>query len=494
MAAYVGGTAPSTFYVGSTQATAMYVGSTLVYSAAPAVWPTQYSDTFTGTTGTAPAAAWKKATAYPTTGAVTIQANAMRITSGSTAAWTGAGSVFLGDPATPQGATGIPAIAANAEYTFDYTLLNLTQHYPSIAVRARSAEAWPSGDGQNVIKTGYSLVLGPSGNSIDLIEGYSTATIATIPYTFPSNALKFRIKVSGKWLYLRIWAASVAEPATWTYSAAVLQDESDGSIAFVVPNGVAAEQRTVTIDNFTSTTPTLSLGSSVQAPTTDPAGFTRIFTENFDTVAPVGTGTGGFIPVYAQSFQPYDETTTTSPRLMISAHDGVMDVNMDGTHGSAGWFGTTTNGDNRIGGRFTMRAKAIGAFNNGPAIMIWPSSGVWAEGEVDFPESVSGNGGTQGFQDSPWIHQHSMVVGSEANAQDVALGVSWRDWHVYSVEWKAGTSANVGGYLKYYVDEVLVYTSTTDIPFTNHRFTYQVGNWGAAGHLYIDWVTISTIN
>lgn len=500
MPVYVGGTAPSLLKVGSTDCTAAYVGSTQVYSgvAAPTT-QTLYNDAFTGTTGAAPAAAWKRATSYPTTGTVTIQANAMRLSTGSTAAWSGATSIFLGDPANPQGITGVPAIVSNAEYTFDYTLANLLEQYPSIAFRARSAEAWPSGDGQNVITTGYSLVLGPAGNSIDLISGYDTATLVTIPYTFTSAAMKVRLKIDRQWLYFRIWAAASSEPTAWTFSGPVLTDESDGNLAFVVANGPAAAAKTVTIDNLVSTTPVLSLGATQAAPTTDKAGFVRQYTENFDTVAPAGTGTSSFLNVYANSVQPYDEVSPTyQQRALLSAHDGVMDVGMNGTQGAAWVWGSVALANSWQGGRFAMRAKAIGAFNNGPAIMIWPSNNAWVEGEIDFPESVSGPGGSIGFQDSPWIHHHTMDTsnpGDQSGAQDVALGVSWRDWHVYSAEWyppgKGPTPTT--GMVIYYVDEVEVYRTQVDVPTTPHRYMGQVGAYGKPGNLYIDWVTMSSL-
>lgn len=502
MSAFLGSAAPVGLYAGTLPVTAVYIGGTAVWSAAPVTWPTLFSDDFTGTTGAAPKAAWTKATTFPTANTNTIQSNALRISTNSTAAWSGSASVFLGDPNNPQGnaTTGAPAIVSNAEYTFDYTLANLTEQYPCIMLRGRNAELWSSGNGGGQFQTGYQLVLGVAGGTVELIQGYNAgnaAAIVSFPYTFTSAAMKFRIKVDRQMLYVRIWAAASAEPSTWTYSGAVMTTESDGSIGFAISNGPAAAAKTVTIDNFVALSPALTLGTTSQAPAFDPAGFTRIFTENFDTVAPAGSGTGNFLDTYVNSVQPYAETSPTyQQRAMLSAHDGVMDIAMDGARGSAASFGTPSNYYNRLGGRFAMRAKAIGAFNNGPAVMIWPSrtsDGPWSDGEIDFPESVSGAGGTQGFQDAPWIHHHRNVVGEEAQAQDVALNVSWRDWHVYSAEWKIPAGSDPG-YVKYYVDEVLVYTATTYVPSTVHRYTYQVGAYGTAGNMYIDWVTISTIN
>ncbi len=235
------------------------------------------------------------------------------------------------------------------------------------------------------------------------------------------------------------------------------------------------------------------------APTAAVSGFTQQYVENFDTAAPSGTGTSSFLNVYAGTIQPYDESAPAyQQRALLSAHDGVLDVAMNGTQGAAFVFGTPTNANSWIGGRFSMRAKCVGAWNNGPAVMIWPArtaDGPWSDGEIDFPESVSGNGGTQGFQDAPWIHHHRMNQDMEL-AQDVALGVSWRDWHTYTAEWyPPGKGPNpTTGTVIYYVDGVEVYRTTQDVPNTVHRYMVQVGYWGAPGNMYIDWVRIDSVN
>lgn len=468
---------------------------------------TTYS--FTGTNGSTVPAAWSLAkgvyggAAYPTT-PVVIQNNAMRIASGTTAAWSGGGSIFLGDPTKPEGnsSTSAPAIVSNATYKFRQKLLNLTQQYPSIILRGRGADLWSSGAGVGQPRTGYALQLGVKEGNIDVVQNYNSTTIASFPYTFTSNDIYWEIQLDRKKLNVRIWPAASAKPTSWTYSADnVLVDESDGSIGFSISNGPAAEQKYFDISEFSTTVPILSLGTNRTVPPTAPSGFTRKFEQNFDTTAAAGNASGQFMNVYANFFQPYNEGGTVgngamSPRTMISAHDGVMDVKMDGVYASAGSFGDPTGAYNNVGGRFSIRMKTLGGYNNGPAFMIWPSSEVWYEGELDFPESVSGRGGTQGFQDSPWIHHHKMVQGQEAQAQDVNLLVSWRDWHVYTLEWyppgKGATPTT--GNVRYLVDGVEVYNTTTDVPKTAHRFCFQIGDWGAPGNIYIDWYTIDSLN
>ncbi|SBN61324.1 Glycosyl hydrolases family 16 [Curtobacterium sp. 9128] len=203
--------------------------------------------------------------------------------------------------------------------------------------------------------------------------------------------------------------------------------------------------------------------------------FKQTFRESFSTKA---SARGQFAKTYAKSWQPYPDGMGDGKYwsgTQISAHGGIMDVTLDGKHGAAGTFGTPTGAWSHIGGKFTVRAKASGATGNGAAFMLWPTSNVWSEGEIDYPE---GN-----FEAAPVSYQHSMTAGAEFNATSASARVSWRDWHTYSIEWIPNKSVT------YFVDNRVVQTVTKDVPKTAHRYMFQTGNWGATGHLNIDWVT-----
>lgn len=506
MPVYAGATAPSAFKVGSTDCSAIYVGSTLVWSAVAA--PTTqayYSDTFTTLSP-----AWKK---IGPNGTVSVVSGKMVVNPNTTAAYTGGVGVYLGDGANLGGnaTTGAPMVTSDIDMTFDISLVNLLEQYPLIALRVQGTpDLWVGGNGDGSPKTGYLIILEPSASQIEFQQGYTAGTTdSTTPFTFPSKDMTLRILAKGKRLAIKAWVQGATEPGgvgsdtNWGYNNLThMFNQASGLVVFTASNGGQTgtnnqQAKTVSIDNFTSTVPIFTLGAASTAPTTDPAGFTRVLTENFATTAPAGTGTGGFIPTYANSFQPYDDVAPYFPRQMISSHDGVMDVYMDGTKGAAGSFGSPSDYFNRVGGRFAMRAKALDAIGNGTAVMLWPSARLqsdgttgerWADGEIDYPES--------NFDLSPYVHHHRMIVGSEGLSDDYLTGVSWRDWHVYSVEWyppgKGPTPAT--GSVRYYVDEVLVMTVTTNIPTVAHRYMFQVGNYGTPGHMYIDWVTVSTLN
>ncbi|MCS5492083.1 family 16 glycosylhydrolase [Curtobacterium flaccumfaciens] len=213
--------------------------------------------------------------------------------------------------------------------------------------------------------------------------------------------------------------------------------------------------------------------SATSAPTADNGVFKMTYREQFSTPAAAG---GAFAKTYAQSWQPYPDGTGGMyySGSQISSHDGYLDVKLDGKHGAAGTFGTPTGAWGHKGGKFIMRAKATGGAGNGAAVMLWPSSDKWSDGEIDYPEA--------NFDQQPMLHHHSMIAGQEANAVSMSTGVSWRSWHTYSIDWVPGKSVS------YRLDGKVIKKVTSHVPKTPHRYMFQVGNWGATGHLYIDWV------
>ncbi|WIJ45082.1 glycoside hydrolase family 16 protein [Curtobacterium citreum] len=224
----------------------------------------------------------------------------------------------------------------------------------------------------------------------------------------------------------------------------------------------------------------LTTGSVAQAGTpAKPTGtFTQTFREDFTTPA---AANGPFAKRYANAWQPYPDGMGDGKYWsgsQVSAHEGVLDVTLDGKHGAAGTFGTQRGAWDYVGGTFTVRARGVGGDGNGAAFIVWPKSNVWAEGEMDFPE---GN-----FDQVPYAFHHSMTPGKEASAVALSTKVSWRSWHTYSVQWIPGRSVT------YSVDGRVLQTVTRDVPTTPHRFMFQTGNWGKAGHLYIDYVSIAS--
>jgi len=285
--------------------------------------------------------------------------------------------------------------------------------------------------------------------------------------------------------------AGSSEPAPGTAGSSV-QSATPSAPATKQPSapGSAASARvdesttpaTPSVPSATAGTPSSSAEPDPTVPpaaadetTAPPAGAT--FSEGFDTPAPAG---GAFAATYANAWQPYPDATGGKywSSLVASAHDGVMDVTLDGAHGVAGTFGTPTDAWSHVGGTFSIRAKASGGAGNGVAVMLWPTSNVRSDGELNYPEGQ--------FEGRPTVFHHSMVPGHEDKAKSIDTYVSWHGWHTYTTDWVPGQ------YVKYYLDGELIGTVTENVPTTPHRYMFQTGNWGQPGHLLIDWVATTT--
>lgn len=199
------------------------------------------------------------------------------------------------------------------------------------------------------------------------------------------------------------------------------------------------------------------------------------FREDFTRLAHTGSVDTG----YPQSWQPYPNGMSGKyySDEIVSVHGGVLDVSLDGKRGAAGTFGTKAGAWGHKGGTFTVRAKATGADGNGIAFLLWPTSDVWSDGEIDFPE-----GGVGGGAGEPHVFHHSTVKGHEREQVAFESGVRWDGWHTYTIVWKPGKSVD------YRVDGHSIGTVTKWVPTTAHRFMVQTGNTGKPGHLLIDYV------
>ena len=184
-----------------------------------------------------------------------------------------------------------------------------------------------------------------------------------------------------------------------------------------------------------------------------------------------------FSTTYSKSWSSYDDGGKYY-KSAISASNGMMNITLNGLTGAAGVFGPE---DTRMGhmyGRYSICFKAVGANGNGTAIMVWPSSNIWGDGEIDYPE---GN-----FESTLQVFHHGVGCTQCYAADGFNTGVSWRDWHVATTEWTPTS-------LKYYLDGILIKTVTHDIPINNHRFTIQMAPNASnvlTGNFYIDWVVV----
>ena len=222
-----------------------------------------------------------------------------------------------------------------------------------------------------------------------------------------------------------------------------------------------------------------------------PAGWTALYTENFDTDAKPGD----FAAVYGEAWNGYTGIADTSgegmytPDKVLSVHDSALDFYLhteDGVHLVAaplpnGFEGTTY-------GRYSIRLKTEVIPGYKIAFLMWPTSDLWNDGEIDYPE---------GNLDGTPFYGASVIPGSHVDG-----AVSWdpskpyaptnaEEWHTATLEWTPGL-------LKYFWDDELIGESALpdSVPTLPMRWTLQAETNlsgepvpdSSAGHLMVDWV------
>ena len=219
-------------------------------------------------------------------------------------------------------------------------------------------------------------------------------------------------------------------------------------------------------------------------PLGDLPGWKQTFTEDFSRPL-----TGGAFPgVYGSRWLSYDGFTDTSKngdynQSIISAHDGVLDLNLrsvDGrplgaapvplVHGR--WGG-------QIYGRFSVRMKADALAGYGAGMLLWSDANDWNDGEIDFPESAltqTANGANHCPGDP------------STNCYTMQSNAVYPDWHVYTIDWMPNL-------LSFEIDGIVVGSTSTGIPTAAMHWVMQFGTNGipaanTSGHVLIDWATI----
>ena len=223
--------------------------------------------------------------------------------------------------------------------------------------------------------------------------------------------------------------------------------------------------------------------------------FSASITENFNTPATAGN----VLTTYSTSLDAYDNSSQYQ-QSNLTVHDGTLDIhlNTDGT-GAAVVFGRVVSHGvgamtGQIYGRFTMRFMVTGGANHGAAGILWPSSDVWSEGELDYPEGDFASTINVFHHPTPCDPTNTGAGGLPncSSSDSLDTGALWTAWHTTSVEWTPS-------WVRYSLDGEVVKTLTTWIPSTNHRFMIQTAKTSgtvpvADGHLLIDYYSIDTYN
>lgn len=202
--------------------------------------------------------------------------------------------------------------------------------------------------------------------------------------------------------------------------------------------------------------------------------------------------------VYSDQIIVYSDSSVYKAANM-SASGGKLDIKLNGVDGVAFFFKPTIDTRGQTYGKFTIKFRAVGGDGNGGAMLLWPNSGHWNDGEIDYPE---GKFGTLKRADGTYPSMKRFHHVSGANCPISAqypygdchaslsddTGQNYNDvTHTTSIEW---TPTEV----RYYLDGVKFgKTETTNIPTGDHRYTVQTGpglSPTSGGHLYIYAATI----
>jgi hypothetical protein len=253
----------------------------------------------------------------------------------------------------------------------------------------------------------------------------------------------------------------------------------------------------------TSTATSTANPSGVPAPVGDISGWKQVFVDDFTVNAPLGSWgtsdpsavvyTGDHGGKWLEYPDGWSSTYTNGspgyqPSQVLSAHDGMLDFylhNVNGLPSGANPSPVLASGSTyQTYGRYTMRFRtdshALRDYHI--AWLLWPQNDAnWQSAESDFPEADLSSTSVSAF---------AHYGGS--GAQDAfSASIDFTQWHTYTQEWGPG-------YRSYYLDGVLIGTSTNQVTSLPERFQLQTepngSNDADSGHLYVDWVAVYSRN
>lgn len=237
----------------------------------------------------------------------------------------------------------------------------------------------------------------------------------------------------------------------------------------------------------------LAVGNNGTESATDPSHWVEVQRQDFSTPAP----TGSIAEKYGQDMRGYSGFADTtgfgsySPDSVLTVKEGALDFFLHWNSGRPrvasvvpfGYAGQTY-------GRYSLRFRYDPLPGYKVAVMLWPVSDKWSDGEIDWPE---------GELNAP-LYGNSAVVGSSTGGKmkfDPPLRTYAPDgqgkWHVATIEWTPGR-------VQWFWDDRLVgeTTNSRGVPSQPMRLTIQTETSDSAsatlpdrtvsGHLQVDWV------
>ncbi|MDM7886673.1 MULTISPECIES: glycoside hydrolase family 16 protein [Curtobacterium] len=177
------------------------------------------------------------------------------------------------------------------------------------------------------------------------------------------------------------------------------------------------------------------------------------------------------------------------PDEVVSVHDSVLDLHLRSEGGQplvatvlpAGYRSYTHQ-------RVSIRYRADDVPGYKFVMLLWPLSGNWDEGEIDWPEGDLG-GDVRPVSAVPGSLDHSTGKMTFLPEDAPTIPGGQEDWHVATMEWTAEA-------VRFWWDGELVASTTGAVPSTPMRVTLQAETTvddrrvpaDSAGHVLVDWV------
>jgi hypothetical protein len=219
-------------------------------------------------------------------------------------------------------------------------------------------------------------------------------------------------------------------------------------------------------------------------PTGDLPGWKQVVAEDFRIDVPIGQFPGTvYGPVWRGYDHPYKDTSKHGrylPGKVISVRDGILDMFIrteGGVHMVAAPIARAT--ERQRYGRYSVRFRSDPIPGYKVAWLLWPSSNVRDEGEIDFPE---------GDLDGRIAAFSHCVNDQRRNCFAKTTDERFPEWHTATTEWTPGR-------VTFFLDGERIGSTTNRIPSTPMKWVLQTETAlggtepsdSARGHVQIDW-------
>lgn len=270
---------------------------------------------------------------------------------------------------------------------------------------------------------------------------------------------------------------------------------------------IVADRLEVTSVGVTPTptpTPTPSTPSGEAMPVGDLTGWKQVFTDDFTNGnVPVGSFPGSYGTKWSVGYGDNVPDTAGKnnggrsvymPSKVLSINNGVMNMYLHSENGKS--YGAapmpkvnkqTWPYNGQLYGKWTVRFKSDAIHGFKTAWLLWPDSGLWNDGEIDFPE---------GDLDGTISAFHHCVGANPANnCLAVGTQAKFTDWHTASIEWSPGR-------VTFILDGKQIGTTTNSVPTKPMHYVMQTESCfggssdcpaaGASANLQVDWIAVYT--